>query len=225
MVFVCLKSKAFGDIPVNAKTYLPDLVEVIIDCWYEVENWDVFAGQVEQETCITLKHSKCWNPKAELKTSREYGFGLSQITIAYDAEGKERFNNFKSATKLDKVMKNWRWEDRYNPYYQLRFLVLQDKQIFYLIKWTDDELVRFAFTLAAYNGGFNGMVRDRKMCESTPGCNPNLWFDNVEKESWRSKVKVSGYGKSFFDINREYVSKILKERRQRYLEYWSSQDE
>lgn len=208
-------------IPERAVKYLPILANVIIDCWPEVENPDVFAGQCEQETCPSLKSNQCWNPRTEFKTSRELGFGISQITIAYDEEGRERFNNFKVATKLDKVMKDWRWEDRYNPYYQLRFLVLYDKQIFGLIKWSDDELVKFAFTLAAYNGGLNGMIRDRKMCESVPGCNKNIWFDNVEKHSWRSKIKISGYGKSFFEINREYVSKILKERRFRYIDYWT----
>ena len=214
-----LELRSYQKIPKNAEEYLPVLVDVLVDCWNEIWHWDILAGQIEQETCISLTHSKCWNPKAELKTSREYGFGLAQITIAYDSEGRERFNNFKEATKLDKTMKDWRWEDRFNPYYQIRFLVLKDRQIFYLIKWTEDELNRFAFTLSAYNGGLNGMLRDRKMCETIPGCDPNIWFDNVEKESWRSKIKVSGYGKSFFEINREYVSKILKERRFKSVSY------
>jgi hypothetical protein len=220
MCLICIKARA--SIPEKAKVYLPVMVEVIFDCWSEAENWDVFAGQIEQETCYSLTHSKCWNPSVELKTSREYGFGLAQITIAYDDAGKERFNNFKAATKLDKVMKDWRWEDRFNPYYQIRFLVLQDQQYFQQIKWSDNELVKLAFTLAAYNGGFYGMVRDRKICESTPDCDPNVWFGNVEKESWRAKIKVAGYGKSFFEINREYVSRILLERRFRYIDYWEN---
>ena len=221
---ICFESRSFVGVPERAKENLPVLVEVLFECWSEIENWDILSGQIEQETCPSLTHKQCWNPRAELKTSREYGFGLSQITIAYDTAGKERFNNFKAATKLDKVMKDWRWEDRYDPYYQIRFLVLQDKQYFGLIKWTDDELERFAFTLSAYNGGFTGMLRDRKMCAATPGCDQNIWFDNVEKESWRSKIKVAGYGKSFFDINREYVSNILNERRFKYTVYWESEE-
>jgi membrane-bound lytic murein transglycosylase MltF len=122
-------------------------------------------------------------------------------------------------------MKDWRWEDRYNPYYQLRFLVLQDKQHFDLIKWSNDELVKFAFVLAMYNGGQQGILNDRILCKSQGG-DYNNWFGEkgVSNYSWKSKIKIAGYGKSFFEINREYVSNILKERRFRYITYWNSNE-
>jgi len=82
---------------------------------------------------------------------------------------------------------------------------------------------RWAFALAAYNGGTGGMQRDRSLCAGTAGCNPALWFEHVEKHSWRSRVTTPEYGRSFFEINRHYVRSIVTERRYRgqYVEAWS----
>ena len=56
--------------------------------WPDVPIRSALAAQVEQETCPSLKSAKCWNPRAELKTSREYGFGLGQLTVT------QKFDNF-----------------------------------------------------------------------------------------------------------------------------------
>ena len=83
----------------------------------------------------------------------------------------------------------------------------------------DQPIDRFAFALASYNGGLGGIQADQRMCKNTPNCNHNLWFGNVEKTSLKSKVKVGGYGKSFFEINREYPHNILHVRRYKYKPY------
>jgi membrane-bound lytic murein transglycosylase MltF len=77
---------------------------------------------------------------------------------------------------------------------------------------------RFAMMFAAYNGGIGGVLSDIKVCESTSGCDPYKWFDNVEKTSLKAKTKVTGYGKSFFDINREYPRNIMFLRNRHYQE-------
>jgi hypothetical protein len=163
-----------------------------------------------------LKSKKCWNPKAELKTSREYGFGLGQITIAYDSSGKERFNNFKEARKLDPLLKNWQFEDRYNARYQLLTLIKTDFLNYKRVAFAFSESDRLAFTLVAYNSGLAGIFKDRRLA-SLAKHNPDKWWNNVELDSTKSKKPVGGYGKSFFEISREYPRNILLTRSVHYI--------
>lgn len=202
---------AAGEIPENAKQHLPTLRTVVEDYWADAPLRSTFAGQVEQETCVSLKHKKCWSPYAELKTDREYGFGLGQITVT------KSFDNFKEAKKLDSSLKNWQWENRYNAEFQLRTLVLTDKFNFGKFAWATDSYERMAFALAAYNGGLGGVLSDRRVCSASSSCDPSKWFGQVEHTSKKAKVAVKGYGKSFFEINREYVRNILTVRRHRYI--------
>lgn len=205
------------ELPEGAKKYAPVLRMQLFYKWHDLQRGSTIAGQVEQESCITLKHKKCWNPTAELKTEREYGFGLGQITIAYHKDGTERFNNFKELKKLDKDLLGWKWENRFDPTYQFIALIALDVSIYDKLPAPIlGEDNRLAFTLAAYNGGLGGTLQDRRLCVHTAGCNPNIWFSNVELYSMKQKTKIKGYGKSFFDINREYPKNILYVRRKKY---------
>lgn len=198
-------------LPSNALLHLPTLMAQVQTYWPDAPMRSVFAGQVEQETCVSLKSKKCWSPYAELKTAREYGFGLGQITIT------KSFDNFKEAKKLDSSLKNWQWENRYNAEFQLRTLVLTDRINFGKFGWASDPYERMGFALAAYNGGVGGVLSDRSVCRTVTQCDPARWFGHVEKASRKAKVAASGYGKSFFEINREYVRNILTLRRFKYV--------
>src|SRR4051812_47800489 len=92
-LILLLPSIALGQaFPERAKIYIPMLKEEIQKKWADMPNKPSLSSQVEQETCISLKHSKCWNPKAELKTPREYGFGFGQMTVTYNADKSVRFD-------------------------------------------------------------------------------------------------------------------------------------
>lgn len=201
--------KAPAGIPQNFMFHKDTLVEVMKRKWPDIPFPSAIAGQIEQETCITLTHKKCWSRFAELKTSRERGVGLGQHTQT------SRFDALAEARGIDADLKEWNWDSPYSAEMQMVGLLAMMKRNYGIFKSTS-ELDRYAFALAAYNGGIGGIQADRRICRNTKGCDDKLWFGNVENTSLKAKVKVSGYGKSFFEINREYPVNILLKRRQKY---------
>lgn len=205
-------------IPKNALIYAPLLKQELGLSWPTHPLPSSIAGQIEQESCISLTSTRCWDPRAELKTSRENGIGLGQVTISYNADGSVRFNNFEEFKKLDSRLKSWKFEDRYDPKRQIIMLVATDKNNYNKIKFpVASDLDRLSFSFSAYNGGLGGVLQDVKLCGSTQGCDSKKWFDNVASVSFKSKIKIQGYGSSFFDINRQYVDNIMNKRRAKYV--------
>lgn len=219
-ICIVLASVIFGvrpvaaSIPANAKLYLPILVEEQQRYWSDAPMPSVLASQVEQETCPSHTHRMCWNPRAELRTSREYGFGLGQLTIT------SRFNAFTEVTARHTSLRGWAWADRHNPRMQARALVLKLQDNYAAIKGTYNDWGRMAMALSAYNGGMGGLSQDRRLCRATPGCDPSRWTGHVERTSYKARIAVSGYGKSFFAINREYVRNVMVVRRPKYDSYF-----
>lgn len=209
-------------VPKNALQYLPVLKVQIGKIWpSKPPHPEYFAAQVEQESCVSLTSKGCWNPHTELKTSREYGFGLGQITIAYDAKGKERFNNYRAMVDKYSELRNWKWDDRYNPAYQIDALLLMDKESFVAAsRLTSSVPDQYSFMFSAYNGGLGGLIQDRKLCTTIKGCDPSKWYGNVELHSFKSKTKFKGYGQSAFEINRGYVKNIEQVRSPKYVPYF-----
>jgi hypothetical protein len=207
-------------VPENAKKYIPDLKIAISKIWPDMPHPVSFAGDIEQETCISLKHSKCWNPNAELKTSREYGFGLGQYTIAYHADGTERFNTWKDMKASNPALKEWTWENRFNSQLQLTAFVLKHRYNWGLLKFPiATEKDRLAFLYVTYNSG--GTFKDRILCSQTDGCDPTKWYGNVELYSTKSKVKLKEYGnRSMFEISREYPKNVLDVRTPKYVPFF-----
>lgn len=207
-------------IPENAWKYAPVLVEKQKQVWPSVSAPWTLAGLVEQESCYGLAHKTCWNPNTTLKTSREYGFGLGQITIAYDAKGKERFNRFTELKQEHASLRSWAWADRFNPNFQLLALVEDIHNRWNKVPTTRNEEDHWNFTLCSYNGGLSGLLQDVKLCRRTAGCDPEVWYGNVEKHSLKSKTPHPEYKKSFYQINREYVKNIMRDKRNKYARFW-----
>jgi hypothetical protein len=215
-VFILLMGNVVhaAELPPNAVKYLPILQAEQRDWWPDMPMPSALGAQVEQETCVSLKSLRCWSPRAELRTSRERGVGLGQIT---------RTNRFDALAEVRAAYPDalgvWRWDTDalYDPRFQLRGLVLKDLQAWNATSGSAAVQDRLAFVFAAYNGGIGGVLSDRQVCRGTIGCNFGRWFGHVEHTSLKAKTLATGYGKSFFGINREYVSNVLLVRRARYL--------
>lgn len=202
----------------KAQPYLPLLSQTVGQHWPQAPMLSYFAAKIEQETCITPTHAKCWNPRAELKTSREYGVGLGQITVAYRADGSVRFDKFAELRDQHAALNGWQWGDRYDAGMQMVAMVLMDRtshrQFKGMCETTYDCL---SFSASAYNGGAGGVLQDRRLCANSPGCNPARWVDNVALHSTKSRVKWQGYGQSAYDINRTYADNVVYKRRPKYV--------
>lgn len=178
------------------------------------------AGTVEQESCISLKHSKCWNPNVELKTHREQGVGLGQLTRAYTSTGSIRFDALAEIRDRHKELKEMNWSNiKSRPDLQVRAIVLKSRDNFeYYARYTDIENA-LIFGIVSYNGGIGGLDKERRACKISTGCDPAIWFDNVERFCMKSKAIL--YGKrSACNINREYPINIIKIRSGKYSKFW-----
>jgi len=179
------------------------------------------ASLIEHESCISLTHSKCWNSKLRLRSDREEGAGLGQITRAFKADGSIRFDALSELKyKYPKELLELNWQVVYTrPDLQIRALALMMRDNYqYFNKYVKDNKEAYAFADAAYNGGLGGVDHERRACKLTSWCDPNLWFDNVEKLCLKSKVALYG-NRSACDINRHHVKDVLITRSEKYSKF------
>lgn len=224
-VLICLAFIASGfavaqPVPDRARLYLPILVEQQRAIWPDAPIPSFLGAQVEQESCISLKHSKCWNPTVQLKTSREWGRGLGQVTTAYRADGSVRFDKQAELRAQYPSLRGWTTERWAEPRFQLTAIIEMDRGIYRRIRDAATPVDRLSFTLSAYNGGEGGVLQDRRLCANTSRCDPNKWAGHVERTSLKTKVPHPGYRQSFFAINREYVSHVIGLRRPKYVPFF-----
>jgi len=171
----------------------------------------LLAALVEQESCVSLKSPRCWNPGARLKSAREEGAGMGQITRAYRSDGSLRFDALAGLTEqYGNDLKGLSWDTVYQrPDLQFRALVLMSRD-------AARPFPRLEFGDAAYNGGASGVQNERRACKLSAGCDPDLWFGNVERHCLKSRQPLYG-GRSACDINREHVRNVFLVRRDKYV--------
>lgn len=205
-------------IPDRAHQHLPVLTQQVKDVWPSFHAPNYFAALIEHESCISLKHSRCWSPTSRLKSDREEGAGLGQLTRAFKADGSIRFDALEESKRLDpKGLNELRWETVYSrPDLQMRVIVLMTRQAWNrLVSQVSQNGPRLAFTDAAYNGGLGGVMNERRACGLRSGCNPNEWFGHVEHVCLKSKKPLYG-NRSACDINRHHVHDVLHVRMPKY---------
>jgi hypothetical protein len=199
-------------IPAAAPAVIALVCSLLPAYWTSLTVPSTVPAQIEQETCVSLTSRYCFSPRAELKTSREYGFGLGQLTVT------PTFNNFTTVRGQVPALRNWTWSDRFDPKNQVIALLHMNAQSAKFCATQMDPVTdTLACTFAIYNGGLGGFRSDRRVCSNTKGCDPRRWFGNVANTSLKAKKPVNGYGQSFFQINRNYVTNILLIRSPKYV--------
>lgn len=204
---------AFGQrLPGDAAQLLPALDNEISTYWPTLTPRAFPAMVIDQESG--------WKSKATLRTAREFGCGLGQTTITYNADGSTRFDTLTDTKRLSSALKGWDWKDCYNVQYQLRAVVLKLKvnERNCLPIMAGNRNVK-ACGAGAYNGGFGSVTKRIRSCRMTRGCIPDEWFNNLEKQCPQANVKVAGYGESFCEINSRYPGRV-EARQYKFKSIW-----
>lgn len=181
---------------------------------------EYFPALIEHESCISLTHSRCWSPTSRLKSAREEGAGLGQITRAFNPDGSIRFDALQDTKRLDpRGLNELKWDNVYErPDLQIRAMILLVRQNYNrLAPLVRDHAPKLAFTDAAYNGGLGGVMNDRRACAVTPNCDPNQWFGHVERTCTKSVRTLYGQ-RSACDINRDHVRDVLTVKMPKFRE-------
>lgn len=213
-------AKAFSltkDIPPQAAQYLPMLGEQARELAPAIPA-HYFGALIEHESgCPSIK-SMCWKPTARLKSQREEGAGLGQLTRAYREDGSLRFDSLAESRKLDpRGLNELRWDTVYQrPDLQMRVMVLMTRQNWHRVSTlTPDPHLRLQLTDLAYNAGLGRVLNDRRACGLTGGCNVDVWHGHIEKTCTASKKPLYGT-RSACDISRHHVHDVVGTRMPKY---------
>lgn len=142
------------------------------------------AAQIHQESL--------WNPKAKSR----YAGGMAQFT-----PGTAQWIAQQYPQQLGDF-------DPMDPAQAVRAMVFYDRWLLEKLPNAATECDRWAFTLAAYNGGLGWVRRDQKRA-SAKGADPARWFDQVEAHSARAGWAIKE--------NRHYVRVILTRWERAYI--------
>lgn len=206
LLFVFAPRAHAAELPPGAIKYGPVLLAEQRNYWPDHRDPALLFALVEQESCISLKHPKCWNPKTQLKTAREEGAGMGQVTRAYRADGSLRFDTLTDMRSKYAPLSDMSWQTIYSrPDLQLRAMTLLAKES---TKPFLRAVAAYEFGDAAYNGGVGGVQKERRACQLSTGCNASEWFENVEKHCLKSRQPIYG-GRSACDINREHTRAVF----------------
>lgn len=197
-------------IPPQAEPLLPVLQAEIRREWPAHPLPAYFGGLVEHETGPCPTGRQCWQPTAQLKTAREEGAGLGQLTRAWRPDGSQRFDALAEMRQAHPALRELSWATIYQrPDLQLRAMVLKSREDWLVLGKPSLEFVDLA-----YNAGRGRVTQDRRACAMTPGCDPAQWAGHVERTCTASRSPI--YGKrSACDISRHHVADVMA-RAQKY---------
>lgn len=205
----------------KAVKHAPVIRAAVAQHWADLPWPHYIGGLIEHESCISLTHSRCWEPTSQLKATRkdgsaEEGAGLAMLTRVWRADGTVRMDTLGDLRARYKPLSGLTWANVYQrPDLQITALVLLSAENWGAFTDVADFRERLAFTDGAYNAG-RGMIRGRRnRCHLTPGCDPQKWFGHAEKHCTASRTPLYG-NRSACDIVEHHVSDVLNKRMPKY---------
>jgi hypothetical protein len=224
-LFILILSSVIHAAGIDVKTYIPKqafqhfetIKEESAKYFPELEYVYFLPALMEHESCISLTHSRCFNSKSALRSKRETGLGLGQITIAYNEDGSVRFDSLTDLRNRHmNELRELSWSNVVErPDLQIRGVILMNRDNYKQLYAIKDTRQRTIFMSPAYNGGLRGLQNERRACGLAKGCDPNIWFDNVERYCLKS-TKPLYAGRSACDINRGHAYDIVFNRMPKY---------
>lgn len=230
LIFYLLSNVSFA---LDPKTYIPSKAYLYLATLNSEKNrlfpkgpeTSYYASLIEHESCISLTHKRCWDPSSKLDTKRETGAGLIQLTKTFKTDGSIRFDKLtEMANNYQDELKELSWNNVYTrPDLQLRAGILLTKENWDKLFMVKNLEGRLAMTDSAYNGGYRDVARGREICGLRENCDPDIWFNNVERTLPKSTKPIYG-NRSAKDINLEHVYNVLKVRYQKYDSFYAKKE-
>lgn len=214
----CFAFNPAKDVPPQSKPYLPVVTKQMREVIPGFHKPEYFGALIEHESGCPSIPDMCWNPKARLKSAREEGAGLGQITRTFNPDGSIRFDILKEMRSLDpRGLNELRWDTVYDrPDLQIRAMLLLSRQNWARVKQlTSDTDFQIYLTDLAYNAGFGRVLNDRRACALQRGCDPQKWHSHVEKTCTASTKPLYGT-RSACDISRHHVHDVVDVRMSKY---------
>jgi len=221
MVFAAVAGNASAQdartyIPAQAPQHLPALKDLMARHWPAMPTPWVLAGQIEKESCITLKHPRCWNATSRLKSQREEGAGLGQITRTWRVDGSLRFDALAELKAQHPALAALNWGNVYQrPDLQLLAIVLKNRDNHAAFAAVHSERERLILATLAYNRGVGGVKAEMRACRLKAGCDPQRWAGHVETTCTASRRPLYA-GRSACDISRAYPLDVIDRRAPKY---------
>lgn len=228
-LILCLVSHvgiAFG---VDVNTYIPpqafkykESIRAELHMYFpDIPTYNYVPALAELESCISLRNSRCWSSTSQLLSKREQGLGIFQVTRAFKEDGSIRFDSLTGLRKkYISELKEASWSTfRDRPDLQIRVAILMLRDDYKKLYSVSDKNYRLQMTDASYNGGLGGLLKERRACGLSSNCNPNVWFNNVERVCLKSKRVIYG-NRSPCDINRAHTNDIFKIKLPKYQKYY-----
>lgn len=223
--FPILNYAQVNNIPIKAFEYKETIKKEIDTYFNYIPEYNYIPSLIEHESCITLKHSRCWSATSRLLSAREEGAGFFQLTRAFKEDGSVRFDTVQELrNKYKSELKDLKWETIYSsPNLQIRAGILLVKDIYNKLYNINNNIIRLHMTDASYNGGLGGLLKERRACGMSSSCNPNIWFNNVENFCLKSKKVLYGT-RNACDINRHHVKDVFLNKLPKYKKHYFKEE-